>query len=92
MRSKVEKEEDEEKGKKKKKKKKWRGVLREGEAGKKPRTTKSSYASFLLQNRLFASIHLYFIGLSVTPPPLSFLSHFLFFSTASSLSLRLPLK
>lgn len=86
MRSKVEKE-NKEKGKgkgKKKKKKKRRGASGDDEAGKKPQTTKSSYASFLLQNRLFVSIHLYFIGPSLTAPlPLYGLL---------SLSLRSPLK
>lgn len=60
MRSKVEKENEE-------KKKKRREVSGDGEAGKKPQATKSSYASFLLQNRLFVSTHLYFIDLSFSP-------------------------
>lgn len=73
MRSKVEKENEE----KKKEKKKPREVSGDGEAGKKPQTTKSSYASFLFQNRLFVSTHLYFIDLSLTPPSPSLFS-FLF--------------
>lgn len=57
----------EKKKKEKKKTKKRKGVSVENEAGKKPQTTKSGYASFLLQNRPFASIHLYL--------PLRLLSH-----------------
>lgn len=54
---------------------------------KKPQTTKSSYASFLLQNRLFISIHLYFTCLSQTLPfPLFLFSFSLSLSTISSLS------
>lgn len=75
MRSKVEKENEEKvegttkkKKRRKKKRKKRRGASEDGEASKKPQTTKSSYASFLLQSRLFVSIHLYFTSLSLTPP------------------------
>lgn len=81
MRSKVEKENEEKvegtkkKKRRKKKRKKRRGASEDGEASRKPQTTKSSYASFLLQSRLFVSIHLYFTSLSLTPPSptLSFL-------------------
>lgn len=53
-----------------------KGVSAEaGEDGKKPQTTKSGYASFLLQNRPFASIHLYLRDLSLFFSPSPFLLH-----------------